>query len=127
MLDDIRVRDAEVFAGRPQDLIELCADWRDYHRIRSHLDQVVSNIAYKLKPRTDRPERVELSLEAAVEGASRLALAAMLTRKLTLRHSVESDRVTASEPALDVSKILVDWTAAEQATLPRSISSPFGR
>jgi hypothetical protein len=117
MLDDIRVRDAEEFAGRPQDLIELCADWRDYHRIRSHLDQVVSNIAYKLKPRTDRPERVELSLEAAVEGASRLALAAMLTRKLTLRHSVESDRVTASEPALDVSKILVDWTAAEQATL----------
>ncbi len=117
LLEDIRIRDAEEFAGRPQDLIELCADWRDHHRIRSHFDQVESNIAYKLKPRTDRPERVELSLEAAVEGASRLALAAMLTRRLTLRHSVESDRVTASEPALDVSRILVDWTTAAQATL----------
>lgn len=116
-LQDIRLRDAEEFAGRPQDLIELCADWRDQHRIRSHRDQVAADIANKLKPRTDRRERAELSQEAAFEGTSRLALAAMLTRKLTLRHSAESDRVAASEPALDASKVLLDWDAAAQSTL----------
>lgn len=117
LLADIRSRDAEEFAERPQDLIELCADWRDHHRIRSHRDQVWTDIATKLKPRTDRQERAELTQEKAIEGASRLALSAMLTRKLTLRHNAESDRVTVSEPALDVSKILLDWDAEAQATL----------
>ena len=116
LLDDIRQRDAEEFAGRPQDLIELCADWRDHHRIRSHRDQVETDIATKLKPRTDRQERADLAQEVAIEGASRLALAAMLTRKLTLRYDAASD-APASEPALDVSKILVDWDAPAQATL----------
>lgn len=117
LLADIRSRDAEEFAERPQDLIELCADWRDHRRIRSHRDQVESNIATKLKPRTDRQEQTQLSQEKAIEGASRLALAAMLTRKLTLRYNAESDRTPASEPALDVSKILLDWDSATQATL----------
>src|SRR3982074_1462425 len=76
LLEDIRLRDAEEFAERPQDLIELCSDWREHHRIRSHREQVQSNIATKLKPRTDPQERVELSQEAAIEGSSRLALAA---------------------------------------------------
>jgi hypothetical protein len=117
MLADIRSRDAEEFAERPQDLIELCADWRDHHRIRFHRDQVETDIANKLKPRTDRQERADLTQEKAIEGASRLALAAMLTRKLTLRYNAESDRVTATEPALDVSKVLLDWDSKAQATL----------
>ncbi len=62
LLTDIRERDAEEFAERPQDLIELCADWREHHRIRSHREQIETNIAAKLKPRTDPKERVELSL-----------------------------------------------------------------
>ena len=41
----------------------------------------------------------------------------MLIRKLTLRHSAESDSIHASETALDVSKILPDWGAEERATL----------
>ena len=41
----------------------------------------------------------------------------MLTRKLTLRHSAESDIVQASEAALDASKILSDWSADERSTL----------
>jgi hypothetical protein len=55
--------------------------------------------------------------DADSEDASRLALAAMLTRKLTLRHSAESDSVEASEAALDVSKILSNLNADERATL----------
>lgn len=117
LLADIRKRDAEEFAERPQDLVELCSDWREHHRIRSHRDQVETNIATKLKPSIERKERAELSQETAIEGASRLALAAMLTRKLTLRHNADSDSVHASEAALDVSKILQDWSAETRATL----------
>ncbi len=41
----------------------------------------------------------------------------MLTRKLTMRHSAEADRVHASEAALDISKILPNWGAEQRATL----------
>ena len=74
LLDDIRSRNAEVFARRPQDLIELCADWRDHHRIRTHREQVETNVSVKLKARTDREERSPLAKDKAIEGASRLCL-----------------------------------------------------
>ncbi len=117
LLADILARDAEKFAERPQDLLELCSDWREHHRVRSHREQVETNIATKLKPSPEREERAELSQEAAIEGASRLALAAMLTRKLTLRYSAGSDSVRASEAALDVTKVLQNWGAETRATL----------
>jgi hypothetical protein len=53
LLADIRRRDAEDFAERPQDLIELCSDWREHHRIRTHREQVETNIATKSKPSTE--------------------------------------------------------------------------
>jgi hypothetical protein len=117
LLADIRERDAEEFAERPQDFIELCSDWRQHHRIRSHREQVETNIAIKLQPRTDRKERAQLSHETAKEGASRLALAAMLTRKLTLRHGADSEGVHAGEAALNVPMILQNWTADARTTL----------
>ncbi|CAN5585018.1 hypothetical protein BH10PSE14_BH10PSE14_40570 [soil metagenome] len=116
-MHDIHARNAEEFARRPQDLIELCADWQSDHSIRTHRDQVATNITIKLKPRTDGPERVELSDEKAFEGASRLALAAALTRKLTIRHSAKADKNPAIEAALNPATILADWTQAERETL----------
>ncbi|CCF18055.1 conserved protein of unknown function [Pseudorhizobium banfieldiae] len=118
LLADIRQRNAEEFVRRPQDLIELCADWRVHRRIRSHLDQVASNIAVKLKPRSDRKERAALSADRALQGACRLALAATLSRKLTLRHSAEADREgDPAEAPLDPELILHDWTSDERTTL----------
>ncbi|OLP45738.1 NACHT domain-containing protein [Rhizobium oryziradicis] len=117
LLRDIQRRNAEEFAERPQDLVELCADWRDLQRIRSHRDQVESNVATKLKPNAEREERTELSLERAQTLASRLALAAILMRKLTLRHDASSDDVEASESALDVSRLLPDASTDEHKTL----------
>lgn len=116
LLADIRARNAEDFARRPQDLLELCADWREHHRIRTHREQVAQNIRVKLKPRTDRREPAELSPDKALEGASRLALAALLSRKLTIRLSVEAD---CGEPgtALDPEAVLHDWTPEERGTL----------
>ncbi|MEP7350763.1 MAG: hypothetical protein ABI668_12560 [Sphingorhabdus sp.] len=118
LVNAIRQHNAEEFARRPQDLIELCADWRDHRRIRTHREQVESNIAIKLKPRADRLEKVALSSVKAWEGASRLALAALLTRKLTLRHSVEADRHgDPAEAPLDPANILPEWSADERTTL----------
>jgi hypothetical protein len=117
LLADIHSRNAEEFARRPQDLIELCVDWKDNDRVRNHADQVAHNIKIKLKPRTDRAEKAPLEDAKAFEGASRLALAALLTRKLTIRHSAEADKDSASGAALDPAAVLPDWSAEERATL----------
>lgn len=117
LLADIVRRDAGQYARRPQDLIELCADWREMHSTRTHRDQVERNVSIKLKPRTDRRELAQLSDEKALGGASRLALATLLTRKLTIRHSVEADRGGEPGTALDPAMILPDWTADERKTL----------
>ncbi|MEY4756474.1 MAG: hypothetical protein RJA34_1372, partial [Pseudomonadota bacterium] len=117
MLEDIRKRNAEEFARRPQDLIELCADWRDHHRIRTHREQVAHNISVKLKPRSNDREATDLTDARALEGASRLSLAMLLTRKLTIRHSAEADRSGEPGTAIDPAVILTGWSGPEQKTL----------
>lgn len=116
LLEDLHRRNAEDFARRPQDLLELCADWRDFKRIRTHREQVMTNVRVKLKPREDRPEPAELSVDKAIEGASRLALAMMNTRRFTIRHNAEAD-AGHKEVAQDPASILSDWTAPERKAL----------
>ena len=99
LLDDLEKRNAQEFARRPQDLIELCADWREHKRIRTHRDQVATNVRVKLQPRDDRPEPAQLSVDKAIEGASRLALAMLVTRRMTIRYSTAS-HVIEDEAAL---------------------------
>lgn len=117
LLENIRKRNAEEFARRPQDLIELCVDWRDHRRIRTHREQVAHNIEIKLKPRTGRREKAQLTAEKALDGASRLALATLLTRKLTIRHSAEADKGGEPGTALDPAAVLPDWSSDERETL----------
>ena len=116
LMEDLEKRNAQEFARRPQDLIELCADWREHRRIRTHRDQVATNVRVKLLPRENRPEPAELSGDRAIEGASRLALAMMVTGRMTIRHSAESD-VMADEAALDPATILADWNPSERKAL----------
>ena len=121
LLEDLEKRNAQEFARRPQDLIELCADWREHKRIRTHRDQVAANVRVKLQPRDDRPEPAELSVDKAIEGASRLALAMQFTRRMTIRHSATSDDME-DEAALDPALILSDWNPNERkALLERSL------
>ena len=116
LLDDLKKRNAQEFARRPQDLIELCADWREHKHIRTHRDQVATNVRVKLQPRNDGHEPAELSGDQAFEGASRLALAMMITRRMTIRHNVASD-VIEDEAALDPAIILSDWNPNERKAL----------
>ncbi|PJG60796.1 ATP-binding protein [Aeromonas cavernicola] len=117
LLNEIERQNAFEFARRPQDLIELCADWQPGSQLRTHCQQVENCIRIKLMPRSDRLELAELSIDKAIEGARRLALAMWLTRRLTIRHSAESDNGQQGEAALDPSIILSDWTQAELKTL----------
>ena len=116
LLEDLERRNAQEFTRRPQDLIELCADWREHKRIRTHRDQVAANVRMKLQPRDDGPEPAELSVDKAIEGASRLALAMQFTRRMTIRHSAASD-VMEDEAALDPGIILSDWKPDERKAL----------
>ncbi|WP_078084961.1 hypothetical protein [Microbulbifer mangrovi] len=130
MIEDIERRNAEEFARRPQDLIELCADWREHRRIRTHYEQVENNVATKLRANTERRERAPLSADQARNGAEQLALAALLTRKLTLRHSTKADQVVGLEAALDPVRVLTSWNDEERQTLlERSLFgfSSYGR
>ncbi len=115
-LNELQRRNAEDFARRPQDLIELCADWREHKRIRTHLDQVEANIRIKLMPRDNLHEQAQLSPDKALGGASRLALAMQMTRRLTIRHNAASD-VVDDEAALDPAIILPDWQPNERKAL----------
>ena len=129
LMDDLRKRNAEDFARRPQDLIELCADWKIHKRIGLHQDQVASNVRIKLQPRDDRQEPAELSVDKATEGASRLALAMQLMRCFTLRHNAASDDIE-QEAVLDPRNILSDWNPNERkALLERALFSfaSYGR
>ena len=116
LLDDLEKRNAQEFARRPQDLIEICADWREHKHIRTHRDQVATNVRVKLQPRDDRPEPAELSIEKAIEGASRLALAMQVTRRRTIRHSAASDDLEDDAP-LRPEIILCDWNPNERKAL----------
>lgn len=129
LLDDLQKQNAQKFARRPQDLIELCADWMKNGCIRTHCDQVATNVRVKLQPSDNRPEPAELSGLRAIEGASRLALAMMVMRRMTIRHSATSDDI-AEEAALDPAIILSDWKPNERkALLERSLFSvaSYGR
>lgn len=116
LLQDLESRNAQEFARRPQDLIELCADWRAHKRIRTHSEQMRTNVTVKLQPREKRSEPAELSVDRAIEGASSLALAMMMTRRMTIRHSAESD-IAEDEAALDPARILSDWKPNERKAL----------
>src|SRR5690606_30836670 len=50
------------------------------------------------------------------EGASRLALATLLSRRWTIWHSTDSDR-SRGDPALDPARVLVDWPENAVTTL----------
>jgi len=116
LLKNLETRNAQDFARRPQDLIELCANWKTHKRIRTHKDQVNSNIRVKLSPRDDRTEPAELSVDKAIEGASRLALATQMIRCLTIRHNANNDDIH-EDAALKPEVILPDWTQEERKAL----------
>jgi hypothetical protein len=117
LLEEIRARHVEDFARRPQDLIELCDGWRDHGKIRSHYEQLKSHIKARVRARAKRKEPAELTLEKARSGVQRLALGAILSRRLTIRHSAGADIEGSGDAPLIPDEVLSNFTAGEIETL----------
>lgn len=113
----IRARHADDFARRPQDLIELCDGWRIHKEIRAHYEQINRHINVRLRSRNRRKEPAELSKDKARTGAQRLALGAILSRRLTIRHSVGADLEGSGDAPMIPDDLLTDFTPAEIQTL----------
>jgi hypothetical protein len=85
MIEEIRRRDAWLFARRPQDLINLVASWNADKRLGTCAEQHAANVTAKLTDDPDRPDRNVLSDTRARTGAERLALALALTHTRTIQ------------------------------------------
>lgn len=117
LLRAIRVRNAQDFVRAPQELLELFDDWRDHREIRPHFDQIKSHIRARLAERHDRVEKAQLSIKKAREGAQRLALAVVLSRRWTFRHSARADVPGSGEEPIDPTVLLEGWKSRAIATL----------
>ena len=113
----IHARAMRDFARRPQDIVELAAMWNEHHRFGTHREQIDADISIKLRPRAEGKEPADISPARAEDGARRLALAALLTRKLTIRYSSDATAEGQPDTALDPSAVLFDWSDAERQTL----------
>lgn len=96
------------FVKRPQDVLETASAWRELDgQFGTHAQQVEIDIKNRLKPNAERNDR-PLAPDKAYDGAKRLALAAALTRRLTIRHDVKADTGESSTP-IEPPIILGDW------------------
>jgi len=116
LLAAVEIHNAHEFTERPLDFIELCGDWKERGQIRPHRQQVEAAIETKLRPRTERTERVQLDARRARQGAERLAFAALMTRRFTIWYSSENDR-SSGDSALEPARILDDFNEDEIRTL----------
>jgi hypothetical protein len=130
LLAAIDAKHAREFARKPQDLIELCDDWREHGLIRAHFEQIRTHVRARLAARPDRREKAELPPAKALIGAQRLALAVILSRHLTIRYSAGSDGDASGAAPIDPRELLTDWGTNEVLTLlerPIFVEGGYGR
>lgn len=130
LLAAIEAKNAREFARKPQDLIELCDDWGEHGVLRAHFEQIKSHVRARLAARPDRREKAELPPAKAQIGAQRLALAVILSRRMTIRYSAGSDGDSSGAAPIDPRELLADWGPNEVLTLlerPIFVEGGYGR
>lgn len=130
LLAAIDAKHAREFARKPQDLIELCDDWREYGLLRAHFEQIKSHVRARLAARPDRREKAELPPAKAQIGAQRLGLAVILSRRLTIRYSAGSDGDASGAAPINPRELLADWGPNEVLALlerPIFVEGGYGR
>lgn len=130
LLAAIDAKHAREFARKPQDLIELCDDWREHGVLRAHFEQIQSHVRARLAARPERREKAELPPAKVQIGAQRLALAVILSRRLTIRYSAGSDGDASGAAPIDPRELLADWGPNEVLTLlerPIFVEGGYGR
>ena len=110
--------DADIFAERPQDLLELIVYWNEHGRIGTHAEMIAFNIDKKLvEPNPDRDEARPLAQAKALEGAMLLAAALTLTRKNAILLPDRPVGPTRAAQAIEPKELLRDWEARDIHTL----------
>ncbi len=130
LLSEIKRKEAWSFARRPQDLRGLIGSWTTKGTLGSRLQQHQADVENSLRDAPDRPDQGVLPPDKAQQGAERLALAMMLTKRRTIRAPEQIGAEPTDTSSLDAEQILTDWTQAEvRALLRRSIFDPatYGR
>lgn len=130
LLAAIDAKHAREFARKPQDLIELCDDWKEHGVLRAHFEQIKTHVRARLAARPDRREKAELPPAKALAGVQRLALAVILSRRLTVRYSPGSDGDATGAAPIDPRELLADWGPNEVLTLlerPIFVEGGYGR
>ena len=117
LIAEIDRKRAWEFARRPQELIEICSYWNEHGQLGTRSQQIAEDIRKKLQESGERKRHVTLSDAKALEGAERLALAQVLTRKRSIRFSDLSLDAAEQEAAIDPSIILSGWPENERAEL----------
>ena len=117
-LDEIERSNSEIFANRPQDLLDLIVFWQKHERLGKHEEMLYENIRRKLKEiHPGHDEHGPLSLQRAENGIQILAAAATLQKKsafLVPDKIVPTDRQTI---AIEAKEVLVNWNSTEINTL----------
>jgi hypothetical protein len=110
--------DAEIFAERPQDLLDLIAYWRSNGSLGRHATMLDFNIQKKLEERNpDRDDLRPLSVDDAQLGAERLAAAITLQKKSAI---ILPDRPVDTElrkASIEPKESLPDWSSDKIQTL----------
>lgn len=118
LMEEIKRSEAWNFARSPQDVIEISAHWEEHGTLGTRSDQYEAHIGSRLRDRGDRPAQDrQLTYQEARNGAERLALAIVLTKKRsihTLDVGRELDRGTTS---LNPVKVLEDWSPSDVGRL----------
>ena len=130
-MDAISTADADIFAERPQDLLELIAYWNEHGSIGTHAEMIAFNIEKKLlEPNPDRDEARPLAKTKALEGAMLLAAALTLTRKNSILLPDQPVDPARAAQAIDTKELLPDWHARDmQILLGRALfdEATYGR
>jgi hypothetical protein len=121
----------DAFTERPGDVIDLADYWRSHGRFGSLAEMVEHGITRKLDELdAHRPDSNVLTPVKAREGAERIAAALTLGKSFTLRAPGHDPDPSLTAGALEPSRVLKDWSDAEQtALLRRGIFAPstYGR
>nr|WP_321358935.1 hypothetical protein [uncultured Hyphomonas sp.] len=130
-LDAIRQAGLEPFAKRPADLLDLAAYWKRKRQFGTLREMIEGRILRLLQEqKSHRRDGDVLSEDEAFRGASCLAAAMILGKRLTLSAPGQTSGDHGDHKPLRADLVLTDWTAAKrEALLRRGLFAPasFGR
>lgn len=113
-MEAINRTDADVFATRPVDLLDLIEAWKKDEHFGNYSDVVFGAIKLKLSDeKSTRSDKSSISADRALAGAKVLAAAVTLTKRTSILLPDEPVDETLRGQCLDPKEVLLDWQPVE--------------